>query len=302
MRCLITGASGFIGSALAHHLLAIGWDVSVLLRNPTPIRNPRLNDIWDKLEFQVADITDAIAMQEKGDFLVFHLAAYNHVGNSWSHVEECARTNILGTLNALQCLKWSRFIYTSSSEVYGHQTRWPWSENMAPAPNSPYAVSKYTAELYCQVRQRMEERVVILRPFNAYGPGQATGAIIPELITKMLKGEEVHVTKGEQTREFVYVGDHVEGFVRAAEVLEIPEGPINLCTGKDISIKELVETLATLTKTKSKVCFDLPYRNNEIFKMVGDGKKAQKTLGWKPKVGLREGLERTVEWFKRRRS
>src|SRR5204862_5645534 len=112
-----------------------------------------------------------------------------------------------------------KFIYMATSEVYGHQTQVPFVETMNPEPISPYAITKYAGELYCRMKQRIagETSVVIVRPFNVYGPYQSTKAVIPELIIDCLKGRAIRTTRGEQTREFNYVSDTVAGLIKTAE-------------------------------------------------------------------------------------
>lgn len=304
-KVLVTGGSGFIGSHLVRRLLAEGAEVGVTVRYGNVIKNERLKWCWDRLHVIEADLRNRGALEAVRVFqpdVVFHLAAYNHVGQSFVQVEECFDVNAKGTANLFDlCAQSSRFVYISSSEVYGHQPGVPFVETMEPQPLSPYATTKYAGELYCRMHQRMERqaRTVILRPFNAYGPYQSSKAILPELIVGCLRGLPIECTPGEQTREFNFVDDLVEGFLRAASVETPVEGPVNLASGQEVAIRDLLHLIAKLTGTKSELRIGaLPYRPNEIWRMRGDNTRARKLLGWEPQTSLEEGLRQTVQWFR----
>jgi dTDP-glucose 4,6-dehydratase len=172
---------------------------------------------------------------------------------------------------------------------------------MTPAPISPYAITKYAGELYCRMKQHISggAEIVVLRPFNAFGPYQSSKAIIPELITNCLLGRPIRTTKGEQTREFNYVEDLVQGLLLAARHPTPVEGPINLAAAEEVRIGALVQTIHTLTESKSPLEIGaLPYRPTEIWRMFADNSRARTILGWQPQVSLAEGLKRTVAWFR----
>ncbi len=304
-RVLVTGGSGFIGSYLVHRLLAEGAKVGVTVRYGNVMKNERLRDCWDRIEIIEADLRNRGALVGVRDYrpeVVFHLAAYNHVGQSFVQVEECFDVNAKGTANLLDvCGDIERFVYMSTSEVYGHQTEVPFVETMTPEPISPYAITKYAGELYCRMKQRIKgsTSIVIVRPFNVYGPYQSTKAVIPELIINCLLGNPIRTTKGEQTREFNFVGDTVDGLVKAAECRKQTEGVINIAAAEEISIKDLVLKIAALTETKSTVAIGaLPYRPTEIWRMYADNTRAKELLGWQPNISLDEGLKRTIDWFR----
>jgi len=305
-RVLVTGGSGFIGSHLVQTLLEQGAEVGVTVRYGNVMKNERLRDVWDRIRVVEADLRNRGALAAVKDFapsVVFHLAAYNHVGESFRQVEECFDVNAKGTANLLDaCEDCDRFVYMSTSEVYGHQKSVPFVETMCPEPISPYAITKFAGELYCRMKQRIggKPRVVVLRPFNAFGPYQSSKAIIPELIVACLRGEPVRTTKGEQTREFNYVTNLVDGLVAAAvHEGDLPD-PINLASGEEVPIATLVTKIAALTETKSKVEIGaLPYRPTEIWRMYADSSRAREKLGWKPAINLDQGLERTVAWYRK---
>jgi nucleoside-diphosphate-sugar epimerase len=304
-RVLVTGGSGFIGSHLVKRLIAEGAEVAVTVRYGNVMKNERLRDCWEDVRVIEADLRNRGALDGVRQFapeIVFHLAAYNHVGQSFVQVEECFDVNAKGTANLLDtCGEVEKFVYMSTSEVYGHQTSVPFVETMTPEPISPYAITKYAGELYCRMKQRVkgETSIIIVRPFNVYGPYQSTKAVIPELIINCLAGQPIRTTKGEQTREFNYVSDTVDGLVKAAQHPGGVEGVINIAAGEEIAIKDLVSKIADLTGTKSQLEIGaLPYRPTEIWRMYADSGRAQKILGWQPRVSLDEGLRRTVEWFR----
>ncbi len=302
-RVVVTGGSGFIPSHLVRRCLEDGAEVAVTVRYGNPVKNERLRDIWNDIEVIEADLRNRGALEQVRQWkprIVFHLAAYNHVGQSFTQVEECFDVNAKGTANLLDtCGPVDRFVYMSTSEVYGHQESVPFVESMTPNPISPYAITKYAGELYCRLKQRMGLPVVIVRPFNVFGPYQSSKAVIPELILNCLRGVPVRTTRGEQTREFNYVTDIVDGIVRAALHPGPIEGPVNIAAGEEVRICDLVKTIAELTETRSSVEIGaLPYRPTEIWRMYADATRAREILGWRPQTPLREGLRRTVEWFR----
>lgn len=304
-RVVVTGGSGFIGSHLVRRLLELGAQVAVTVRYGNVIKNERLREVWTRLQVIEADLRNRGALEAVARYEphhVFHLAAYNHVGESFRQVEECFDVNAKGTANLLDMSPGSEcFVYLSTSEVYGHQAGVPFVETMSPEPISPYAITKYAGELYCRMKQRMRGsgRIVVLRPFNAYGPYQSSKAIIPELIVNCLKGRPIRTTKGEQTREFNYVENLVDGMVAAAEHPGRIEGPLNLASGEEVAIRDLVLKVAELTQTKSPLEIGaLEYRPTEIWRMYADSSRAREVLGWTPRVNLEEGLRRTVEWYR----
>ena len=296
-KILVFGGSGFIGSHLVWKLAQIeGNQVGVFTRTPMKsMLPPRVVPIEGDIRYLV-DVYQAL----EGCDEVYHLAAFHHVGKSWDHQEECVDVNIKGTANIMQSC-WNRKIkalYMSTSEVYGIQEETPWHEDMKPNPVSPYGISKYGGELQALMYQKMGADIRVVRPFNVYGPGQTMRAVMSEFILRFLSEQKVHTTKGEQTREFNYVGDIVEGLILAMD--KSYEGPINLCSSEEVAIKDLLEMVRKETDSKAEADLSIPYRPNEIMKMVGSNVKAGEVLGWKPKTSLAEGLKTTVQWYRER--
>lgn len=303
-RVLVTGGSGFIGSHLTRRLVREGAEVGVLTKYNSVIDNVRLVDIWDRLTVIEADIRNADSLRQISGFkpeVIYHLAAYNHVGDSFIHVSEALDCNVKGTANLLESYDgYERFVYISSSEVYGHQSEVPFSEEMCPRPISPYAVGKYGGELYCRMKmERSDRRIVVLRPFNAYGPYQSPRAVIAEMALTCLAGRPVRSTEGKQTRDFNFVENLVDGFVLAGEREEAVGQVINLGSGMEISIRDLIAEIHEQTGRRSELQVGaLEYRPTEIWRMVAANGRAKALLGWTPRVDFKEGLRRTIAWYR----
>jgi len=303
-RVLVTGGAGFIGSHLVKRLIKKGAKVSITVKYRSLIDCVRLCSVWDDVEAVEADLrnTDSVlAMKTRRFDCVFHLAAYNHVGDSFLHVQESMMSNMLATANLMEHgPDYERFIYTASSEVYGWQESVPFREENIPHPISPYAIGKYAGELYAKLKAHQAKGTIIcLRPFNTFGPYQSERAVIPELIVKCLRGKPVETTQGRQTREFNYVDNIIDGFMAAAQVAEVPEGPINIGTGKEISIRDLVQKIHSISRSTSQLKIGaLQDRPTEIWRMCADNQRAQQLLNWRPRISFDDGLNRTVDWFR----
>lgn len=303
-RILVTGGSGFIGSHLTRRFVEEGADVAILTKYNSNIDNIRLVDIWDQITIFEADIRNQDSLKHISDFrpeIVYHLAAYNHVGDSFAHINEALDCNIKGTANVLEAYSdYERFVYVASSEIYGDQEKVPFEEEMYPRPVSPYGVGKYGGELYCRMKMASsDKRLVILRPFNAYGPYQSPRAIIAEMILTCLEGKPVFSTAGKQTRDFNYVENLVDGFVLAGEKHEAIGEIINLGSGMEISIRDLIVEIHTQTGSSSELNIgSLEYRPTEIWRMVAGNSRAKNLLGWVPRVDFTEGMRRTIAWYK----
>lgn len=303
MKAMVTGGSGFIGSHVVKALLDGGHEVAIISRDRSKEDNHNLDDVWGDIHVYEADLRNRDSLRRAKAFradTVFHLGAYHHVGESWRHVEEVFDVNAKGTANIVDTLMpdGGRLVYVSSSEVYGLQPSTPWTETMMPNPQSPYAVAKYSGELYCHALKRTGKDIRVVRPFNVYGPGQSPRAVIPDLTLKFLAGEVVKTTHGEQSREFNYIDDVVRGIIAAAKCQPY-DGPVNLACGKDITIADLVRKIMSFAGARGgKWDASLPYRPNEIWKMAACGGRAQVVLGWSPRMEFDRGLSKTVNWYK----
>lgn len=303
-RVLVTGGAGFIGSHLVKRLLAEGADVSVQVKYNSVIDNVRLAPVWHDIRPLEADLRnpDSLAqIRRLAPELVYHLAAYNHVGDSFLHVVEAIDSNGKGSVNLLDAYEgYERFVYVSSSEVYGYQTEVPFRETSMPAPLSPYAVGKYTGELYARLKWRSLHRpVVILRPFNAYGPYQSARAVVAEVVMTCLQQKPLVTTSATQTRDFNFVENLVDGFVLAGTVSGIEGETFNIGSGRDISIRDLVHRIRDVSGSRSEIRIGgLPDRDGEIMRMCADSTRARDVLGWSQAVDLDAGLRLTVEWYR----
>ena len=305
-RVLVTGASGFIGSHLTRRLVTDGADVHALTSAVSSVYPTRLLEVRDDLTLHEGSLSDRSAMdalvRRVRPEIVFHLGAYTHVGKSWERVDECIQTNVQGTVNLLQALAgtdYERFVYTGTSEIYG-DIDVPFQEDATVNPISPYSVSKYAGERYCRMfHQGHGWPLVMLRPFNAYGPAQSPDRIIPEIIVRAARGQELRMTTGRQTREFNFVEDLVEGFVLAGTVAGVEGLVLNLGGGEEVAIRDLATMILDLMGNPVEAQLGaLPDRPTEIWRMFCDSTRAREVLGWKPVHTLAGGLERTIAWYR----
>ncbi len=304
---LVTGGAGFIGSHLCRRLVQAGANLSVVVKYKSIIDNVRLSSIWNDITVIEADLRNIDSLhqfQGKQYDFIFHLAAYNHVGDSFLHVNEALMSNAVATANLLEhAPEYDRFLYMSSSEVYGYQESVPFREEFTPHPISPYSISKYTGELYSQMkRQQTKNSIVCVRCFNTFGPYQSERAVIPELIIKCLRGTLIETTEGWQTREFNYVDNIVEGLFAASQVVPTPEVVINIGGNEEIAIRVLVQKIHQLSESQSELRIGaLENRPTEIWRMCAANERAEQILGWRPQISFEEGLQRTIEWFRKYR-
>ncbi len=306
-KILVTGGAGFIGSHLVNRLFLSGAKVSVTVKYNSMIDNIRLKHLWNKIEIIESDLRnlDSILSFNKKKFdIIFHLAAYNHVGDSFGKFSESISSNFISTCNLIEYgPEFKKFIYMSTSEVYGNQDIIPFNELSNPKPLSPYAIAKYSGELYTQMFKNIKnnnKRIFnICRAFNTFGPFQSEKAVIPEMIIKMLNNDKVLSTNGNQTREFNYVDNIIDGLIKMSSMNKNLSFPVNLGSGKDIKIKDLILKIEKITETKSKIKIGgLQERPTEIYTMKANNKLALKYLSWKPLIKFEDGLKKTVEWYK----
>jgi nucleoside-diphosphate-sugar epimerase len=305
-RVLITGACGFIGSHLTRKLVADGAEVHAMTSEVSSVFPRRLLDLRGKVALHEGNLMDRSAMdaivRAARPSHIFHLGAYTHVGKSWQRVDECIQANIQGTINLLQALAdtgYERFVNTGTSEIYG-DIEVPFREDAVVNPISPYSVSKYSAERFCRLFQRAYGwPIVLLRPFNAFGPAQSPDRVIPEIIVRALRKEELAMTQGRQTREFNYVEDLADGFIQAATTPGVEGEIFNIGGGEEISMRDVATMILEVMGNPIEPKFGaLPERPTEIMRMYCDSSKARERLGWSPKHSLREGLERTIDWYR----
>ena len=304
-KILVTGGAGFIGSHLINKLVDLKSKVTVTVKYNSIIDNQRLINVWNKIHIIESDLrnTDSVlSLKNKKFDYIFHLAAYNHVGDSFTHISETINSNLFSTINLLEHGPfYKKFIHMGSSEIYGSQKRIPFNTSEMPNPMSPYAIGKYSSELYSILKNKIDKRnLICLRPFNTFGPFQSEKAIIPEIIIKCLMGKPVLTTPGDQTREFNYVENIIEAMLLTSSKLKSFDSPINIGSNKPIKIKNLVKKIHLLTNSKSKLQIGkINYRHNEIWKMQADNKFITNKIKWKPKVSFDQGLKISINWYRR---
>jgi len=308
---LITGAGGFIGSHLVERLHAEGAQVRAFVRynsrgDPGLIRQ-LAPAITAQIQVIGGDIRDASAIlqaTEKVD-LVFHLGALISIPYSYLHPREVAESNFLGTLNVLLACRQNqvaRLVHISTSEVYGTGRYTPMDESHPLQGQSPYSASKIGADklaesFYCAYGLP----VVTVRPFNTFGPRQSGRAVIPTIITQALTADSIQLGNLDTFRDFTYVDDTVEGFIRAAEAAQVEGQTFNLGTGRGIHVGELAARIMQIVGRPVEVRQD-PARlrpdKSEVLQLLSDNSLARQVLKWEPRVSLDEGLARTVEWIR----
>jgi len=305
MRALVTGGAGFIGSNLVDALVSRGDQVTVIDDLSTGKRENLEEAVGGGAELVEADIRDPQAMGDIAERVqpevVFHLAAQIDVRKSTDDPAWDARINVEGTINMLEAMRASgarRFVNTSSGgAIYGEAQILPAPESHPVAPEAPYGLSKFCAENYCEIFGRMYGlSSVSLRYGNVYGPRQdplGEAGVIAIFCGRALDGENPTVFgDGLQTRDYVYVGDVVEANLLAAE--RDVTGPVNIGTGVETNVLELVDALRPMTKGDFTPDH-APPRLGEVSHIALDTSRAKSELGWDSRVGLDEGLRLTFE-------
>lgn len=308
-KILVTGGSGFIGSHLVKFLVRQKAKVSVTVKYNSIIDNIRLYNYWNKIyviESDLRNLDSIIKFNNQKFDIIFHLAAYNHVGDSFGNYQESISSNLVSTCNLIEYGPFSKkFIYMSTSEVYGKQSSVPFDEKNTPHPISPYSISKYAGELYTQmfktISKNPKNRIFnICRAFNTFGPYQSEKAVIPEIINKALSNHDILATKGKQTREFNYIDNIIDGVTKLSMLDKTLNNTINIGCGNDVKIKDLIYKILKLTKSKSKLYLGgLNERPTEIYEMRAKNTLAKKYLKWKPQISFDQGLINTIEWYKK---
>ena len=308
-RVLVTGAGGFIGSDLVRRLVELGAEVRVFLRYTSRAESGLLKflpeDVRGSLELVFGDLRDHDAVEKavEGTDIVFHLGALISIPYSYLHPVEVVQSNVIGTLNVLQaCRRYKpKLIHTSTSEVYGTALRVPIDEEHPLQGQSPYSASKIGADKLVESYYRAYDvHAVTVRPFNTYGPGQSARAVIPTIITQALSQDEIHLGNLHAKRDFTYLTDTVEGFIKAARADGVAGETFNLGYGDDVSIGELAEIIIDLVGRDVKIVVDqerLRPEKSEVMRLLSDNTKAKEILGWQPQLDIREGLSRTIAWI-----
>jgi len=306
---LITGAGGFIGSHLAEACVRTGAQTRAMVHYNSAGRRGWLDqsDLKDEMEIVASDIreVDSVRAALKGVDVVFHLAALIAIPYSYVSPSSYVSANIVGTLNILQeSLRSgvSRIVHTSTSEVYGTARQIPISEEHPLQGQSPYSATKIGADKLAESFHRsFGLPISIVRPFNTYGPRQSARAVIPTIMTQALANEPIRVGNVAPTRDFNYVADTVRGFMINAGSEKTLGRVINLGAGKEISIGDLARTICSLVGRECQIIQEeqrIRPSGGEVDRLLADNRLADELLGWRPEVGLRDGLQKTLDWMR----
>lgn len=301
MNFLITGAAGFLGAALANRLAREGHTV----RGLDDLSTGNSQALSPDVLFTRGDVNDRpklwTLLQEVD--CVYHLAARVSVPESMLYPREYNAVNVTGTVSLMEAMRdvgVRRVVFISSGAVYGDQEAQPLQEDIPPKPHSPYAVSKLASEYYVRtIGALWEIETVSLRVFNAYGPGQHLPASHPPVIPYFLhqamrRGTLVVHSEGVQTRDYVFLDDVLSAMIAAATAPNINHTIINVGSGTETSIRELVRLVLEITRGDAEV-INNPHSDPGVSRMCADLTLAREKLGYRPRVPLREGLRLTLE-------
>jgi NAD dependent epimerase/dehydratase len=306
---LVTGAGGFIGSHLVEFLTRHGWRVRAMVRYTSSgyvgLIQETPAEVKAELEIVRGDLRDPDFVQEsvRGVDIVFNLAALIGIPYSYEAPESYFQTNTLGTLNVLRAVqRWqtARLVQTSTSEIYGSAQFVPIDEKHPIHPQSPYAASKVASDqLSLSFHRSFGTPVVVLRPFNTYGPRQSARAVIPTIVSQAVFGERVRLGSLAPVRDFLYVLDTCAAFLAAAETPGIEGEELNCATGCGVSIGELAERVFSVVGRRVPVEFDSSRVRpdaSEVDRLIGSHDKLMTLTGWRPSVDLDEGLAKVNDW------
>jgi NAD dependent epimerase/dehydratase len=315
MKVLVTGADGFIGSHLTEALVRAGHEVrAIVIYNSLDSwgwLDSAPADITSQLEIIPGDIRDPALMMSAvaGCDAVLHLAALIAIPYSYVAPDLYVQTNVQGTLNLLNAARAasiSRFIHTSTSEVYGTAQYVPMDEAHPLQGQSPYSATKIGADQMANsFFTSFQLPVVTIRPFNTYGPRQSARAVIPTIISQLAAGKkQVQLGALTPTRDFTYVSDTVGGFLAALNSTAGAGEVINLGAGFEVSIGDTFAAIAEVMHSDAVAAED-PQRlrpaDSEVERLYSNNAKARELLGWEPKLkgidGFKAGLSSTVDWF-----
>jgi dTDP-glucose 4,6-dehydratase len=311
-KVLVTGADGFIGSHLTERLVKEGAQVRAFIYYNSFGRLGWLDeiepDLMENIEIFPGDIRDPNRVYEavEGQEVVFHLAALIAIPYSYHAPDSYVQTNIGGALNILNvCRKIGvqRLVHTSTSEVYGTAQYVPIDEKHPLQGQSPYSASKIGADMLAESYYRsFELPVVIIRPFNTYGPRQSARAVIPTILSQLyLDAKKIKLGALTPTRDFNFVADTVSGFLAVAETEAAIGRVINIGSGREISIVGLAELIFSVTGKSAEIISEeirLRPGKSEVERLLCDNSLAMNLTAWKPEFTLEEGIEITAQWVK----
>lgn len=302
-RVLVTGANGFVGGHLLRVLNAADIRPFAVYR-PGEQTAVGTDAEWLSCDLTQAGVAESLIRDLRPQY-VFHLAAKLSAERSWAFADESTEINFCAGNRLMIALgvhapELRRMVLLGSAEEYGNSPSLPVREDAPVHPVSPYSAAKAAASRFAQLYAELFHfPVCILRPFILYGPGQSGNMMIPQLILAALRGENFPMTKGEQTRDFVYVADAVHCMLLAA-ITPGAEGQVfNICSGMEYSIRDVAGRIMRMMQPEMELLPGaLPYRQNEVWRIVGSYEKARELLNWNPATDLEQGLTNTIDWYR----
>lgn len=309
-RILVTGGAGAIGSTLVRNLCQTGAELVLVLDDLTSGQRWNL-PAERNMMFVQGSILDEVKLKRvffEEPHIIFHLAAFFANQNSIDHPESDLMVNGLGTLRLLEyaeLTKVSRFVYASSGcSIYGSSAPLPLKEEfMSMNLSTPYQITKMLGELYCNFFfNHYDLPVVKTRFFNSYGPGEVPGQyrnVIPNFIFWALQGKTLPITgTGEETRDFTYVEDITDGLLRAGYYEKAIGQEMNLASGRETKIADLAKMINEITGNKAGISFSTRRKWDTKNRLLASIERAKELLGYEPKTTFRDGLEKTIQWFR----
>lgn len=311
-KVLVTGASGFVGSHLVEALVEKGAKVKAFVhynsRNDWGMLEDVSKKVQDEVEVVAGDLKDSDCVRKavRGQQVIFHLGALIGIPYSYVNPRDVVDTNVYGSLNILtSALDYhiEKVVHTSTSEIYGTAQYVPMNEKHPTNPQSPYAASKLGADLLAiSFYRSFDLPVGIIRPFNIFGPRQSARAVIPSIITQALLRQSISLGSVSPTRDLTFVKDSVEGFIHFAECEKTTGEVVNLGSNHEVSINQIIMLVSNCLGKKIKVHTDkkrIRPDKSEVERLFSDSRKAKTLFGWNPKTGLKEGIEKTIDWIEK---
>jgi nucleoside-diphosphate-sugar epimerase len=300
---LITGAAGFFGSNLARYFVNNGIKVNIIIKKSS--NTWRLNEIFKDLNVFYADLSDIkkikTIIKKIKPKTIFHLATHGAYSdqNNLDNIKKSTLDSTLNLINECKKYKFSSFINTGSSSEYGFKNK-AMKETDILTPNSYYSVFKSSSTLYCQYESiKSNIQISTIRPFHIYGPFERDSRLIPTLIRNMLKKKKIKLVSPNVTRDLVYIDDAIEFYLRIANQKNLRGEIFNLASGKKTTIKEIYNFLKIITNYNIKNEWgSMKNRSWDQAIWFANTSYVKKKFKWKPKISLKNGLEKTVKWYK----
>ena len=312
-KVLVTGAGGFIGSHLTEELVRQGEEIRAFVRYNSRDERGLLEDLPREIQNQIEVIPgdlkdpDGIKKAVKGCSKVFHLGALIAIPYSYIHPFDFIQTNVVGTAHLLNaCLEegtLERVIHTSTSEVYGTAQYIPIDEKHPLQAQSPYSASKIAADKLAESYYlSFGLPIATIRPFNTFGPRQSLRAIIPTIVSQAIHDKKIRLGNTIPRRDFLFVKDTIRGFIQLGKCERAVGKVVNIGTGTDISIEELVKKILGLIGKQGEIEVEdrrIRPEKSEVMQLLSDTRLAQKLFQWAPQYTLEDGLRETIEWYRK---